>query len=263
MFNISRKRLLSQASNQVNQVNEKLPELRIYCIPVKPHMSVFYTAGISEKTRIDPAISMFDKLSTRVIKFGMKKLEEYGKAKRETFTGRFKQTVYSAAMRFNKQVSYEEEFLRSMCFFTIPYKNIAIVHASNVSPDKAYEDLKAVSTARLNYHSKWFILSVCCIPISMLLGALPLPNVFMAYNLYRLVSHRYAVRGSEHLVCITKPLYHENKMITFIQDSRINLENSDLDETKIKNLSVGEHSQGIQEFLLKVLEQFSKVKPKE
>ncbi|KAI3649780.1 hypothetical protein MP228_005412 [Amoeboaphelidium protococcarum] len=52
---------------------------------------------------------------------------------------------------------------------------------------------------RIPYHQKYRRLSVYCIPLSMLGGILPGPNVFLMYNLFRLYSHDKAYRGACHL----------------------------------------------------------------
>lgn len=52
---------------------------------------------------------------------------------------------------------------------------------------------------RLEYHKKWFYRSIYCIPFSMLMGILPGPNVFLAFNLFRVYSHDKAYHGATRL----------------------------------------------------------------
>lgn len=47
-------------------------------------------------------------------------------------------------------------------------------------------------------------LSTACLPVSLLAGILPGPNVFLVYNGYRVHSHWKAARGGRHLQELTR-----------------------------------------------------------
>ena len=69
---------------------------------------------------------------------------------------------------------------------------------------------------RLEFHAKYRRLSIWCIPLSMAAGIMPGPNVFLAYNLFRLYSHDRALKGSQHL----KQCFQESR-VKFVADPQL------------------------------------------
>jgi hypothetical protein len=56
--------------------------------------------------------------------------------------------------------------------------------------------MKVLMKQRINYHFRWSIANAVLLPFSALATILPGPNIFLAWNLYRLYCHIQAYRGA-------------------------------------------------------------------
>lgn len=80
---------------------------------------------------------------------------------------------------------------------------------------------------RLKYHRKQLKNCFYCLPISMMFGILPMPNIAMMYNIFRLYSHWRALQGALTLEkCIKLDREHEMKQdnkgsLILFQENRI------------------------------------------
>lgn len=68
-----------------------------------------------------------------------------------------------------------------------------------VDPTGIKDRMSELIQYRAAYHRRYRSLSITCIPVSMALGLLPMPNVFLAYNLFRVYSHDKAMNGANRL----------------------------------------------------------------
>ncbi|GAM26764.1 hypothetical protein SAMD00019534_099390 [Acytostelium subglobosum LB1] len=76
---------------------------------------------------------------------------------------------------------------------------------------------RIVARQRTEYHKLWSLINICVIPISVAASILPGPNVFLAWNIYRLYSNLMAVKGGINLLKITNDhsaiLYREQEVV--------------------------------------------------
>jgi hypothetical protein len=68
-----------------------------------------------------------------------------------------------------------------------------------LEPGEIHQRLQQLIIHRLQYHNQYRTRSIACLPLSMLMGIIPCPNVFLAYNLFRVYSHDKAFKGAERL----------------------------------------------------------------
>lgn len=60
-------------------------------------------------------------------------------------------------------------------------------------------DLLNLARKRAVYHRWWMVASVFCLPVSLAVGLLPGPNVFIVYNAFRTHANYNAWRGAQSL----------------------------------------------------------------
>lgn len=66
-------------------------------------------------------------------------------------------------------------------------------------------ELKELLQQRMPYHKKYMYYSAYWVPITCTFVIVPLvPNIPLAYNLFRLYSHYKAYKGAEHLQCLSE-----------------------------------------------------------
>jgi hypothetical protein len=93
---------------------------------------------------------------------------------------------------------------------------VPLHHPSNLPFDDINNQLKAMVTRRTPYHKRYLFMSVILIPFTASLSVLPGPNVFLLYNVVRVVDHYKAYRG-----CQTLNTLIQNKEITGIPDPKL------------------------------------------
>lgn len=73
-------------------------------------------------------------------------------------------------------------------------------HPSILKSESLESELKELLDQRVPYHKKYMKYSAYWVPISCTFVIVPLvPNIPLAYNLFRLYSHYKAYKGAEHL----------------------------------------------------------------
>jgi hypothetical protein len=66
-------------------------------------------------------------------------------------------------------------------------------------------DLNELLNQRIPYHKKYMWYSVYWVPLAATFAIVPLiPNIPLAYNLFRLYSHYKALKGAEHLKALSE-----------------------------------------------------------
>ncbi|EGG25334.1 hypothetical protein DFA_03583 [Cavenderia fasciculata] len=74
-----------------------------------------------------------------------------------------------------------------------------ILYPSNLGERRAFKYTGVVVRQRASYHKFWSIVHTLMIPFTVAATILPGPNVFLAYNIYRLYSHLTAIKGTNNL----------------------------------------------------------------
>lgn len=66
-------------------------------------------------------------------------------------------------------------------------------------------ELKELLKQRVPYHRKYMFYSAYWVPVTSTFVIVPLvPNIPLAYNLFRLYSHYKAYKGAEHIQCLSE-----------------------------------------------------------
>ncbi|KAI9206758.1 mitochondrial K+-H+ exchange-related-domain-containing protein [Polychytrium aggregatum] len=79
------------------------------------------------------------------------------------------------------------------------HEPLTVFHPARLSTSQIQHELETLANRRTPYHQRLFILSTLLVPVSCLATILPGPNVFLAYNLFRVYSHWRAYQGARTL----------------------------------------------------------------
>ncbi|KAL2642504.1 hypothetical protein R1flu_010091 [Riccia fluitans] len=83
---------------------------------------------------------------------------------------------------------------------------VEIVYPDSISSRLVRRRVRHLAMSGEIVHRRYMYGSVALLPFSVLMGILPLPNVFLAWNLFRAYSHWRALQGSKRLCyLITEP----------------------------------------------------------
>ncbi|KAJ3414517.1 hypothetical protein HDV05_006519 [Chytridiales sp. JEL 0842] len=93
---------------------------------------------------------------------------------------------------------------------------VPLHHPSHIPPSTLLPNLQSLIQRRLPFHRRLLIQSTCLIPFTAALSVLPGPNVFLLYNVVRVVDHYKALRG-----CQTLQTLLQNNEITSIPDPKL------------------------------------------
>lgn len=80
---------------------------------------------------------------------------------------------------------------------------VLLLHPKALSGDEARSLLLDLGRRRVQAHRSWLAVCIGMLPISLAAGLLPGPNVFLAWNAYRLYSHYTAYKGASALLSNT------------------------------------------------------------
>ncbi|KAI9259035.1 mitochondrial K+-H+ exchange-related-domain-containing protein [Sporodiniella umbellata] len=163
--------------------------MRIYAIPIVKNRWAYYChANITNPSRLNKAVQ-----------WSSKKWEELGKAKPESM----KRKLYDRGSQFMNQLDYQEWFLKSVPHaqeLVEPFKKVEVHHPNLLEGDQVKDHLENLMDERVPYHQKYMRLSAYWVPLSCTFVVVPIvPNIPLAYNLFRLYSHYRAFHGAEHL----------------------------------------------------------------
>lgn len=95
-----------------------------------------------------------------------------------------------------KRINGYELFFGNVSSLAKDHKMFEYYFPCNRNQDSV-SHLLNISRIRKKYHRNWFILSICAIPFTSLMGILPGPNVFLYWNCFRCYSHYKAMKGAE------------------------------------------------------------------
>eukprot|EP01133_Synstelium_polycarpum_P014253 gene14253-16821_t len=74
-----------------------------------------------------------------------------------------------------------------------------VLYPANIGQRRARKYASIFIRQRAHHHKLWAIINTAIIPLTFAATILPGPNVFLAYNLYRLYGHLVAIKGCANL----------------------------------------------------------------
>ncbi len=77
---------------------------------------------------------------------------------------------------------------------------LEVLYPSGISPNYARRRLRLLVLHKTAEHRRWIVINSLMIPVTTVMGLLPGPNVFLAWNGYRLFSHIRAWRGGQRIL---------------------------------------------------------------
>ncbi|KAI8071251.1 mitochondrial K+-H+ exchange-related-domain-containing protein [Gongronella butleri] len=163
--------------------------MKFLAVPIVKNRLAFYCHSTS------PTVSRI----TQLVDWSNKKWSELGQAKPETW----KKRLYDKGDDILKRQDYREVFLKEIPtkeHLASPIEKATLVHALDISPEVIQHDLRRLVQERLPYHKKYMYRSAYWVPVACTFAIVPLiPNIPLAYNLFRLYSHYKAYKGAQHL----------------------------------------------------------------
>jgi len=93
--------------------------------------------------------------------------------------------------------------------------HVEVTYPSGISPQYARRRLRLLLLDKTATHRRWMVINGAMLPVTIALGVLPGPNVFLAWNGYRLLAHMFALRGGQRVLSAQVP-------ITFTPNDELN-----------------------------------------
>ncbi|KAI8385806.1 mitochondrial K+-H+ exchange-related-domain-containing protein [Blakeslea trispora] len=163
--------------------------MRLYAIPIVKNRWAYYCHSTL------PATSRL----TRAVEWSSQKWEQLDKAEANSW----KKKLYIRGSNFMNQLDYQEWFFKSVPSkedIEKPLNKVLIHHPTLLNGPELDHALKGLLKQRIPHHKKYMWYSAYCVPLSCTFAIVPLvPNIPLAYNLFRLYSHYKAYKGAEHL----------------------------------------------------------------
>ncbi|CEJ03775.1 hypothetical protein RMCBS344292_17752 [Rhizopus microsporus] len=187
--------------------------MRLYAIPIVKNRWAYYChSTIPVQSRLVKAVN-----------WSSKKWEQLGKADPQTW----KRKLYDRGSHVMNQLDYQEWFLKSVPAkneIPEPIKSVAIHYPRMLEEKMLHHDLEKLLKERVPYHKKYMYYSAYWVPLSCTFVIVPLiPNIPLAYNLFRLYSHYKAYKGADHLNDLTNNglvIYEQDKQLDAILDNK-------------------------------------------
>lgn len=92
---------------------------------------------------------------------------------------------------------------------------IVVTYPSGISPQYARRRLRLLLLNKTATHRRWMIINGAMLPLTAAMTIVPGPNVFFAWNGYRLLSHLFALRGGQRVLAAQVP-------VTFLPSDELN-----------------------------------------
>ncbi|KAI8098219.1 mitochondrial K+-H+ exchange-related-domain-containing protein [Gilbertella persicaria] len=163
--------------------------MRIYAIPIVKNRWAYYCHSTV------PAVSRLAK----AVEWSSKKWDQLEKAEPTSW----KKKLYVRGTNIMNQLDYQEWFFKSVPAkedIEKPLNKVLIHHPSLLNDAALDNELKLLLKERIPYHKKYMWYSAYWVPLACTFAIVPLvPNIPLAYNLFRLYSHYKAYKGAEHL----------------------------------------------------------------
>ncbi|KAI9497445.1 mitochondrial K+-H+ exchange-related-domain-containing protein [Zychaea mexicana] len=167
--------------------------MRVFAIPILRNKWAYYCqTTIPVNSRL-----------TQAVDWSSKKWEQLGEAEPTTW----KRKLYDRGNNLMNQLDYQEWFLKNVpTKEAIEYnpEKVRVYHASCLDSLDIEKDLQLLLKEREPYHKKYLYYSAYWVPIASTFAIVPIiPNIPLAYNLFRLYSHYKAYKGAQHLKSIS------------------------------------------------------------
>lgn len=111
----------------------------------------------------------------------------------------------------NSRVDPTEPMLRR--FRKAP--EVVVTYPSGISPQYARRRLRLLLLNKTASHRRWMLINGALLPLTAAMTFVPGPNVFFAWNGYRLLAHLFALRGGQRVLSAQVP-------ITFLPSDELN-----------------------------------------
>lgn len=96
----------------------------------------------------------------------------------------------------NSRVDPNEPMLRRL----FSAKTVEVMYPSGISQHYVRRRLRLLLLNKTTRHNRWMYINGALLPLTMAMTVIPGPNVFVAWNGYRLLSHLRAYRGGQRLL---------------------------------------------------------------
>ncbi|KAI9266902.1 mitochondrial K+-H+ exchange-related-domain-containing protein [Phascolomyces articulosus] len=167
--------------------------MRIFAIPILRNKWAYYChSTIPTGSRL-----------TKAVDWSSKKWEQLGEAEPDTL----KRKLYDRGNNLMNQLDYQEWFLKN-----VPKKEdieyspekVSVFYSTCLDGLEIEKDLQHLLDEREPYHKKYMYYSAYWVPVASTFAIVPLiPNIPLAYNLFRLYSHYKAYNGARHLKSVS------------------------------------------------------------
>jgi len=128
-------------------------------------------------------------------------------------------------------------------------EQIQMIYPSDVGEETTEREFSKFLHRKIRQHRRGIILNALLLPLTWILSLIPGPNVFLAWNAYRLISHILAYRGGKRAAA-------QQLSIEFIPNDELNLlidarrgGGSKLSYSIVKKASERLHLNGLIDFL--------------
>jgi hypothetical protein len=78
--------------------------------------------------------------------------------------------------------------------------HVQVTYPSGISPQYVRRRLRLLLRHKTSTHRRWLYINAAILPVTAAMGLLPGPNVFLAWNGYRLYSHLRALHGGQKVL---------------------------------------------------------------
>ncbi|GBG81984.1 hypothetical protein CBR_g34164 [Chara braunii] len=134
--------------------------------------------------------------ATIVEKFARNSMLSQWKALEVSPPGSLKHRVYSAGDRLLKRIPPTENFLSSVSPET---SGVEVIYPASLPENLVRRRVRHLAVSGKQSHTRRMQVAIALLPFSAALSILPLPNVFLFWNLFRAYAHWRALNGSRVL----------------------------------------------------------------
>ena len=112
-----------------------------------------------------------------------------------------------------RTIPHDEIFLKRLAAHVSPLLKLqpgqlppVVLHTPpHADPQDTLNRLALLADRRFAYHQQWYRLAWLCMPLSIAFALVPLPNIPLLFNAWRLVSHYGARKGALYLITMVSP----------------------------------------------------------
>jgi hypothetical protein len=149
--------------------------------------------------------------------------------------------------KLNSRVDPTEPMLRHMR----SARQIEVVYPSDISARFVQRRLRLLLLNKTASHRRWIYINSALLPLTGAMTLIPGPNVFFAWNAYRLFSHVLALRGGQRVLSGAADVkYSPNETLNEILDPEARLEQP-LDVERARAIGERFELPGLVDYLLR------------